>query len=34
VVFDAKSVGTEMLVGPVEVWEGVRADVDWAALGR
>ncbi len=26
------SVGTRMLVGPVEVWEGVRTDIDWGEV--
>ncbi|MGH9260233.1 MAG: hypothetical protein ACRD08_10120 [Acidimicrobiales bacterium] len=34
VVLQGKSVGTRMLAGHVEVWEGVRADVDWDALDR
>lgn len=34
VVLYGKSVQTRMLVGPVEVWEGVRTDVDWSALDR
>jgi hypothetical protein len=29
-----KSVRTKVLVGPLEVWEGVRGGVDWAALPR
>jgi hypothetical protein len=27
-----KSVRTRILVGPLEVWEGVRGDIDWSAL--
>jgi hypothetical protein len=27
-----QSVGTRMLVGPVEAWKGVRDGVDWSAL--
>jgi hypothetical protein len=27
-----KSVRTRILVGPLDVWEGVRADVDWSTL--
>jgi hypothetical protein len=27
------SIGTRMLVGPLEVWEGVRGDVDWRRVG-
>lgn len=29
-----KSVGTKVLVGPVEVWQGVRGGVDWSAARR
>ena len=29
---EGKSVRTRILVGPLEVWEGVRGDVDWSAL--
>jgi Big-like domain-containing protein/WD40 repeat protein len=29
-VLEGNSVGNRMLVGPVEVWEGVRDDVDWS----
>jgi DNA-binding SARP family transcriptional activator len=29
---DGNSVGTQMLVGPLEVWEGVKGGVDWSAL--
>jgi hypothetical protein len=32
VLIEGKSVGTRILVGPLEVWEGVRTDVDWASL--
>lgn len=32
VMLDGKSVGTMILVGRVEVWEGVRPDVDWGVL--
>ena len=31
---DGKSVRTRILVGPLEVWEGVRGDVDWSVLDR
>jgi len=33
-VLSGNSVGTRMLFGPVEVWQGVRDGVEWAALGR
>jgi DNA-binding SARP family transcriptional activator len=29
---EGKSVSTKILVGPLEVWQGVRGDVDWSAL--
>jgi WD40-like Beta Propeller Repeat len=29
-----KSVGTKILVGPLEVWQGVKPGVDWLALDR
>lgn len=29
-----QSVGTMILVGPLEIWEGVRTDVNWAQLVR
>ncbi len=32
VVLQGKSVDTEMLVGPVRVWTGVRGSVDWSEL--
>jgi len=32
VVLQGKSVRTKILVGRLEVWEGVRGDVDWEAL--
>jgi DNA-binding SARP family transcriptional activator len=32
VVLEGNSVGSRMLAGPLEVWSGVRDDVDWAAL--
>ncbi|HMA40774.1 MAG TPA: AAA family ATPase [Gemmatimonadales bacterium] len=31
-VLEGNSVGNRMLAGPLEVWSGVRDDVDWAAL--
>lgn len=34
VVLEGKSVGTKILVGPLEIWEGVRGDVDWSVLER
>jgi hypothetical protein len=34
VLLEGKSVGTRILVGPLVVWEGVRADIDWDALDR
>jgi len=34
VVLHGNSLGNRMLVGPIEVWNGVRDDVDWTALGR
>lgn len=33
VVLQGNSAGTRMLFGPVEVWEGVRGDVDWRVVG-
>jgi DNA-binding SARP family transcriptional activator len=32
VVLSGNSVGTRMLFGPVEVWQGVRSGVDWAGV--
>jgi hypothetical protein len=29
IIIAGNSVGTRMLVGPVDVWEGVKSDVDW-----
>jgi DNA-binding SARP family transcriptional activator len=29
---DGNSVGTQILVGPLEVWEGVKGGVDWSVL--
>ena len=29
---EGKSIGSTVLVGPLEVWTGVRTDVDWGAL--
>ncbi|HEU4697730.1 MAG TPA: AAA family ATPase, partial [Gemmatimonadales bacterium] len=34
VLIQGNSVDTQILAGPVEVWEGVRGDVDWTALER
>ncbi|MCH8254096.1 MAG: PD40 domain-containing protein, partial [Gemmatimonadetes bacterium] len=34
VLLYGKSVRTRILVGPLEVWEGVRGDVDWSVLDR
>jgi hypothetical protein len=34
VALHGQSVGTRMLVGSLEVWTGVRADIDWAAAPR
>jgi len=31
VMLNGNSVGSRILVGPVDVWQGVRTDVDWAA---
>ncbi|HEY0997332.1 MAG TPA: AAA family ATPase [Gemmatimonadaceae bacterium] len=31
-VLSGQSVATRMLVGPLELWEGVRGDVDWSLL--
>lgn len=33
VVLHGNSAGTRMLFGPLEVWEGVRGDVDWRLVG-
>lgn len=33
VVLQGNSDRTRMLVGPLEVWEGVRGDVDWRVVG-
>lgn len=32
VLLQGMSFHTKVLVGPVEVWQGVRNDVDWSAL--
>jgi DNA-binding SARP family transcriptional activator len=32
VITDGRSFRTQLLVGPLEIWEGVRTDVDWASL--
>ena len=34
VVVEGNSLENRMLVGPLEVWEGVRGDIDWSRLGR
>jgi DNA-binding SARP family transcriptional activator len=34
VILQGKSVRTRILVGPLQVWEGVRGDVDWSAVER
>lgn len=34
IVLEGNSVGNRMLVGPLEVWSGVRNDIDWSALSR
>jgi hypothetical protein len=34
VLTEGRSVGTRLLVGPLQVWEGVRTDVDWVVLER
>jgi DNA-binding SARP family transcriptional activator len=34
VLLHGNSLGNRMLVGPTEIWEGVRDDVDWTALDR
>jgi hypothetical protein len=34
VAFLGKSTGNRVSVGHVEVWEGVRGDVDWSALNQ
>ena len=31
VLTEGRSVGTQLLVGPLDVWTGVRTDVDWGA---
>lgn len=31
-VLSGQSVGARMLVGPLELWQGVRSDVDWSLL--
>ena len=31
---EGNSVGTKILVGPLEVWEGVKGGVDWSALSH
>lgn len=33
IVIAGSSLGSRVLVGPLEVWQGVRADIDWSALG-
>ena len=32
VIVEGNSVDTEILVGPLEVWTGIRKDVDWSRL--
>ena len=34
IVLDGQTVGSKLLVGPLEAWEGVRMDVDWSAMER
>ena len=34
VLIEGKSVRTRILVGPLDVWEGVKGDVDWSLLDR
>jgi hypothetical protein len=34
VLLEGKSYHTKVLVGKVEVWTGVRGDVEWKAVGR
>jgi len=34
IVFAGQTVGSPLLVGPLEVWEGVRMDVDWGVVDR
>jgi DNA-binding SARP family transcriptional activator len=34
VVLTGQTVGSRLLVGPLEAWEGVRMDVDWEAVER
>ncbi len=34
VVTQGRTVGTRMLLGPLSVWNGVRTDINWAALER
>jgi len=34
VVTQGRTVGTQMLLGPLTVWTGVHTDIDWAALDR
>ena len=33
-ITEGHSVGTRLLIGPLEVWQGVKTDVDWAVLER
>jgi hypothetical protein len=32
ILTEGRSLNTQLLVGPLEIWEGVRTNVDWAAL--
>ena len=34
VIVQGMSVGTEVLVGPMTIWSGVKKGVDWTALDR
>ena len=33
-IVQGQSVGTDVLVGPLTVWSGVKAGVDWRAIDR
>ncbi|MBX3146258.1 MAG: AAA family ATPase [Gemmatimonadales bacterium] len=32
-MIDGQTVGTQMLVGPIETWTGVKTDIDWSVVG-
>ena len=34
VIIQGQSVGTEVLVGPLAIWSGVKPGVDWGAFDK